>query len=310
VESDWRLLFPFESRWLTVGGYRLHYVDEGPRDPNRPTLVLVHGNPTWAFYWRELITRWSTEFRVIAVDHLGCGLSEKPADGPYRLADRIGQLSEFLDGLNLRRVTLVGHDWGGAISTGAALARRDRVERLALLNTAAFRAPRIPWRIAVCRWPILGPLAVRGLNGFLLAAFSMAVEKRERMTPLVRAGYAAPYASWSERVAIQRFVDDIPMHPRHPSYAALAELEAGLPQLADLPKLLIWGMRDWCFTPEFLERFEKIWPEAEVLRIPNAGHWVVEDAAAEVAERVRAFVRAADQTKPRQEGATPMTDTP
>ncbi|MDX1965146.1 MAG: alpha/beta fold hydrolase [Pirellulales bacterium] len=288
--TDWRTLYPFESQGLTVEGHRWHYVDEGPRLADTPTLVLVHGNPTWSFYWRNAITAWSTRYRVIAVDQLGCGLSDKPPDGPYRLADRVRQLGKFLTGLQLRHVTLIGHDWGGAIATGAALEHRDRVARLGLLNTGAFRSDKIPWRIAVCRWPIFGPLAVRGLNAFQIAAFSMAVEQRQNLTPLVRAGYAAPYGSWAERVAIQRFVEDIPLSPRHPSYAKLAEIEAGLPSLGDMPKLLIWGMRDWCFTPWFLEQFERVWPEAEVERIADAGHWVLEDAPDRVIRRVAHWV--------------------
>lgn len=289
-DRDWRSLFPFDSHWQQIEGFRLHYVDEGPRDANRPTLVLVHGNPTWAFYYRELIAAWSAEYRVIAVDHLGCGLSEKPANGPYRLADRVRQLAAFIRSLSLRNATLVGHDWGGCIATGAAEELPGIVTRLVLMNTAAFRAPMIPWRIAVCRWPVLGPLAVRGGNAFLRAAFTMALEHRERITPQVRAGYEAPYGSWAERVAIQRFVEDIPRSPEHPSYDTLMKIEERLPELHTIPKLLIWGMRDWCFTPWFLEQFEKHWPEAQVLRLSNAGHWLIEDAPDEVIGRVEQFL--------------------
>lgn len=289
-DRDWRSLFPFDSHWQQIEGFRLHYIDEGPRDPNRPTLVLVHGNPTWAFYYRELIAAWSAEYRVIAVDHLGCGLSEKPASGPYRLADRVRQLVALIRSLSLRNVTLVGHDWGGCIATGAAEDLPGIVTRLVLMNTAAFRAPSIPWRIAVCRWPVLGPLAVRGGNAFLRAAFLMALEHRDRITPLVRAGYEAPYGSWAERVAIQRFVDDIPRSPEHPSYDTLMKIEQRLPELQAIPKLLIWGMKDWCFTPWFLEQFEKHWPEAQVLRLTKAGHWLIEDAPEEVIGRVEQFL--------------------
>lgn len=289
MQNDWRSLFPFESRWMTIDGHRMHYVDEGPPNPIA-TMVLVHGNPTWSFYWRNMIAAWSTRYRVISIDHIGCGLSEKPANGPYLLADRVRHLVEFVETLRLQNVTMIGHDWGGAISTGATQKLRQRVTRLVLMNTGAFRSKKIPFRIAMCRWPILGPIAVRGFNGFLRAALFMAIEHRQAMAEPVKSGYLAPYSSWSERVAIQRFVDDIPMSPNHPSYATLTEIENGLSSMHDLPKLLIWGMKDWCFTPWFLDRFIEFWPEAEVLRIPDAGHWVIEDEPDIVAQRVVDFV--------------------
>jgi haloalkane dehalogenase len=131
---------------------------------------------------------------------------------------------------------------------------------------------------------------VQGCNAFLLAAFHFALEQRDRLTPAVKAGYLAPYGSWSERVAIQRFVEDIPLRNSHPSYNTLVEIEAGLARMQELPKLLIWGLKDWCFSPAFLERFLEFWPTAEVLKIPAAGHWVVEDARDAVARRVFEFV--------------------
>jgi cis-3-alkyl-4-acyloxetan-2-one decarboxylase len=105
----------------------------------------------------------------------------------------------------------------------------------------------------------------------------------------VRAGYLAPYDSWAHRIAIQRFVDDIPLRPRHPSYSTLVEIERGLPSLANLPTALIWGMRDWCFTPYFLDRFREFFPAAEVHRMADAGHWVMEDAAEQVIPIIERF---------------------
>ncbi len=118
----------------------------------------------------------------------------------------------------------------------------------------------------------------------------MAVERHERMTPQVRAGLLAPYDTWAHRQAIQRFVDDIPLSPRHPSYARLLEIEQGLPSLADRPWQFIWGMRDWCFTPAFLARFLDFFPRADVHRIEAAGHYVVEDAYEQIGPLVEEFV--------------------
>jgi len=274
LASDWRSLYPFESRAVTLGGHRYHYIDEGQGD----VLLLVHGNPTWSFYWRDLIRGLSPKFRVIAVDHIGCGLSDKPRGYAYRLAQHIDNLAQFTDRLELQDVTLLAHDWGGAIGVGATLERQQRFARFVLLNTAAFPSSHMPWRIRVCRTPGLGRILVQGLNGFARAALRMAVTKHERMTPAVRAGLLAPYDSWQHREAIYRFVADIPISLQHPSYSTLAGIEQRLPLLRERPWLFIWGMRDWCFTPEFLEQFLTYFPAAEVHRLADAGHYVIEDA--------------------------------
>ena len=156
-DVDWRSLYPFASHELRLDGWRYHYLDEGEGE----VLLLVHGNPTWSFYWRELIRRWRQRYRVIAVDHIGCGLSDKPrqlslSPGPaHRQSDGAGSPTR-----TCTAITLVAHDWGGAIGVGAALAEPDRFARFTLLNTAAFRSRQIPLRIrdlphaaAWVRWP-------------------------------------------------------------------------------------------------------------------------------------------------------------
>ncbi len=279
-------MYPFQSRFLTVGGFRYHYLDEGAGEP----LLLVHGNPTWSFYWRNLIGPLRKRYRVIAVDHLGCGLSDKPSPYPYCLRQHIANLGRLVDFLDLRNVTLLAHDWGGAIGAGTAVERPDRFARYVMFNTAAFRSTRMPWRIAVCRAPIVGRLAVQGLNAFARAALTMAVAHHERMTPAVRAGLLAPYDSWEHREAIYRFVEDIPLTPQHPSYATLQSIEERLPTLAARPWMFIWGMRDWCFTPHFLERFLEFVPQAEVHRLADAGHYVIEDAHERIVPLVEQFL--------------------
>ncbi len=284
--TDWRSLYPFESRNLNLGGHRYHYVDEGHGD----VLLLVHGNPTWSFYWREIIRAMRANYRVIAVDHIGCGLSDKPRDYPYRLVQHVDNLAQFVRELDLGDITLLAHDWGGAIGLGAALAEPRRFARFVLFNTAAFRSRRMPWRIRVCRAPVLGRLAVQGLNGFARAALRMAVCQHARMTPAVRSGLLAPYDNWHNRQAVYRFVADIPMSPRHPSYATLRGIEEGLPSLEDRAWMFVWGMRDWCFTPEFLDRFLDFFPRAEVHRLNHAGHYVVEDAHEQIVPILARFI--------------------
>lgn len=278
--------YPFPSKFFDLDGLRYHYVDEGQGE----VLLCVHGNPTWSFAWRNFVKDLSRDYRVIAVDHIGCGFSDKPQDYEYRLARHVDNLSRFIAGLDLDQITLLAHDWGGAIGMGAAAKLPERFSRFVLFNTAAFRSPLIPFRIAICRWPVLGPLGVRGLNLFARAALTMAICKPERMTPAVRAGFLAPYGNWRDRVAILRFVQDIPLSPRHPSYATLVSIEERLQLFREQPMLFVWGMRDWCFTPAFLEEFLRRFPNAFALRLENAGHYVFEDGYEEIIPRLRAFL--------------------
>jgi cis-3-alkyl-4-acyloxetan-2-one decarboxylase len=270
----WRSLYPFRSHFCEIDGQRMHFLDEGRGE----TLLLVHGNPTWSFYWRNLILALRARYRLIVPDHIGCGLSDKPPRYSYCLTQHVQNLVSLVRELDLQAITLVAHDWGGVIGLGAALAEPDRFARFLLMNTAAFRSQRIPLRIRVCRTPLLGALAVRGLNAFARAALRMAIVHHDRMTPEVRRGLLAPYDSWRNRIAIHEFVRDIPLSARHRSYAMLEGIERRLPSLGSRPWQFIWGMRDWCFTPHFLERFLKFIPNAEVHRLADAGHYIVEDA--------------------------------
>lgn len=284
--DNWRDLYPFGSHYLTLDNVRMHYVDEG----TGPPLLLVHGNPTWSFYWRQIIAEFRKSYRVIAVDHVGCGLSDKPQQYPYRLSTHIANLSRLIRSLELEQATLVAHDWGGAIGSGALLENRARFASLVLLNTGAFPPPFVPWRIRACRIPVIGTWAIRRWNLFARAALRMAVADPRNLTQDAKAGLLAPYDSWQHRVAIDHFVKDIPRSPREPTWQTLADLERGLAELSDWPVALIWGMRDWCFRPSCLERFRKIFPQAEVHRLETASHYVLEDAPREVIEALRRFL--------------------
>jgi haloalkane dehalogenase len=258
---------------------------------------MVHGNPTWSFYWRRIIAAFRDRFRCLAPDHVGCGLSDKPRDYPYTLARRRDDLVRLIEELDLREITLLVHDWGGAIGLGAALKVPERFSRLVVFNTGAFPPPYIPLRIRVCRTPVMGRILVQGFNAFARAALTMATEKPERFTPAVRAGFLAPYDSWSNRRGVDRFVRDIPASPRHPTWRMLEDIEAGLPRLAELPTMFIWGMRDWCFRPDCLERLLKSFPRAEVHRLEDAGHYVVEDAHERIVPLLESFLGAERSAK-------------
>ena len=287
THNDWHPLYPFQSHEMILDGHHCHYLDEG----QGPVLLLVHGNPTWSFYWRNLILSLKKNYRVITIDHIGCGLSDKPpaAEYSYRLAQRIADLNQFIEKLDLQQITLVAHDWGGGIGMGAAVAAPERFARFVLMNTAAFRSDQCPWRIRACHIPLLGQVAVQGLNMFSRAALQMAVAKHDRMTPAVQAGLLAPYDSWAHRTAVYQFVQDIPLKTSHPSYQTLANVEQGLAKFRQHPVCLIWGMQDWCFTPWFLERFLEFFPQAEAHRFVDAGHYVVEDAHERIVPLIEQF---------------------
>lgn len=262
----------------------MHYIDEG----EGPVLLMVHGNPTWSFAWRHLVKELSANFRVIAVDHLGCGFSAKPQQDVYTLDQHISRLQALVKCLDLQQVTLFAHDWGGAIGMGCAGRMPDRFCRFVLMNTGAFRSTEIPLRIAVCRIPMLGAFGMQGLNLFSAAAIRMAAE--QPLSSAAKAGFLAPYDSWKNRRAVREFVHDIPLKPAHRSYAALKTVEDGLAQFRNSPMLLFWGMKDWCFTPSFYQEFRRRFPAAETVEMANAGHYVFEDAKDELLAAARAFL--------------------
>lgn len=277
--------YPFTSRFLPISGHRLHYVDEG----EGPVVVLVHGNPTWSYYYRRVIALLAPDHRVIAVDHIGCGLSDKPQAYRYTLESHIANLQRLLDHLAIDRFSLVGHDWGGAIGMGCAGRHPERIERLVMMNTAAFRSTRIPLRIRACRWPLVGRLIVRGLNGFAGAALAMAVVNK--LPADVARAYIAPYDSWRNRVAVHEFVRDIPLGPGDRSYRTLVEVENGLATLRrlDIPLLLLWGGRDFCFDHVFYQEWCERFPRARRYFFSDGGHYVLEDKFEAIAPLLRQF---------------------
>lgn len=262
----------------------MHFVDEG----TGPVLLMVHGNPTWSFAWRHLVRELSSDYRVIAVDHLGCGFSEKPQADVYTLDQHISRLQALTECLDLQNVTLFAHDWGGAIGMGCAGRQPDRFDRFVLMNTGAFRSTEIPFRIALCRIPLLGTFGMQALNLFSSAAVKMATEKG--LSASAKTGMLAPYDSWQNRRAVREFVHDIPLNDSHRSYATLKAVEEGLAQFKDSPVLLFWGMKDWCFTPNFYSEFRKHFPNATTIEVPDAGHYVFEDAQDELLTAAREFL--------------------
>ena len=252
---------------------------------------MVHGNPTWSYYYRNLISLLSREYRVIAVDNMGCGLSDKPQEYPYRLRKHIDNLTEVIKHLEITTCSLVVHDWGGAIGMGYAGQYPERIDKIVILNTAAFRSTRIPMRIRICGLPVFGALLVRGCNGFARPALSMAVARPLKKE--IAKAYIAPYDSWRNRVAVHGFVRDIPLSSTHPSYETLVHVEMNLAGLSDgrHPMLILWGGKDFCFNRYFFEEWRRRFPAAESHYFENGGHYILEDCLDDIAPILKRFFK-------------------
>ncbi len=271
-------LYPFSSHFLKINGLNYHYLDEGRGDP----VVMVHGNPTWSFYFRNLVQGLSPNYRTIVPDHMGCGLSDKPNEDQYDflLSSRIHDLEFLLDRLGLNKpITLILHDWGGAIGLGYALRHPDRISRIILMNTAAFFPPKgkkLPLRLLMLkRFRAMARIAVLGGNLFSRAALVMA--PRKALDRDVKKGLCAPYNSWNNRMATLKFVEDIPLIPSDPSYPLLQWLDHHLHRLSPIPMLILWGMHDFVFDPDYLTEWQHRFPQARIHRYPQAGHYLLED---------------------------------
>ncbi len=275
-------LYPFDSNFLDLDGNQMHYIDEGEGD----VIICVHGNPTWSFYYRDVVKELSKTHRVIAFDHIGCGLSSKPQNYEYTLESRIKDMGTLVKYLGVDKYSLVVHDWGGAIGTGHAVRYPDSIAKMVFLNTAAFLSDSIPFSISLCKNKFFGDFLVKNLNGFCYPATFMTTEKK--MSQEVKAGYLAPYHSVKTRVAISEFVKDIPLDPKHRSFKTLKNIEDNLEKLT-CPKLILWGAKDFCFHDEFFVRFREIFPDAAYHYFKDAGHYVLEDERENVLCMMKGF---------------------
>jgi acyl-CoA synthetase (AMP-forming)/AMP-acid ligase II/pimeloyl-ACP methyl ester carboxylesterase len=263
---------PFQSRFVSVAGYRMHYIDEG----TGPVVLLLHGNPTWSFLYRNVIRELRDSFRLIAPDFLGCGLSDRTPGVRFKAIDRINQLEEFVRALGITKFSIVMHDWGGPLGTGFMLRTLDSVERIVYLNTTLTETESLPPIIKLAAMPVIGKALTRHTATFVRLTTSMGAYTR--LTPDIKDGYLAPYATRKQRDAIWDFVDDIPFDASHPTYSQMVEIAAGLPKVAQKPVKIIWGLRDPCFHREMLSKVAGHFPNAEILEIGDASHLVLDDA--------------------------------
>jgi len=285
AQKDWTFggTWPYEPKWFDTPDGRLHYVDEGPRD-GKP-VVMVHGNPTWGYLYRNFISALADAgYRCIVPDHLGFGRSDKP-DKPelYQVPRHAKRLDALLESLDLHDATLVCQDWGGPIGFYWATRHPERIAALCVLNTMAHRPDgkvELPVPIRLFRTPGVGELMVKGghmfVRGFL---FNAGIMHKDRLTPEVRAAYTAPHPTYSSRTSILVFPREIPADDTGRVADFLGEVEAGLPKLKDKPTMIAWAMKDIAFLPRYLdEAWLRDFPNADVLRLPDAGHYLQEDA--------------------------------
>jgi pimeloyl-ACP methyl ester carboxylesterase len=295
---DWTFdgTWPFEPRWFDAPDGRMHYVDEGPRD-GRP-VVMLHGNPSWAYLYRRFIPPLvEAGHRAIALDHLGFGRSDKPDRAELYTIRRHSERAEaLLEALDLRDATVVPQDWGGPIGLRWAVRHPDRVSGLFILNTYAHR-PRervkLPPPLRLFRTPVVGEVLVKGLNmftrGFLLRG---GVVHRERLTPEVKRAYLAPHPSWSSRTPVLVFPREIPSGPEGPVSDLLADIEQGLQRhFRAKPVAIAWALKDVAFRREVLDGlWLDTFPDADVLRLEDAGHYLQEDAHERIVPALLAFL--------------------
>lgn len=278
-------LYPFESKFALIDGNKMHYVDVG----NGAVVLLLHGNPTWSFYYRNLILDLSTSFRVIAPDHIGLGLSDHPSDRTFRASDRVKHIEELIQVLGLKKFSLVMHDWGGAIGTGVALIDPSRIDKLIYFNTTISETESLPRIIKQATRPFIGRFITKFSTKFIDLTTRLGVVRP--LSSDVIKGYRFPYKTSKERKAIWDFVSDIPFDSDHPTYKTMLETAERIHKLKDKPVLVIWGLRDPCFHRGMLNHVRSHFPNATVVEIPHASHLVLEDSPDDVIPRVRAFLK-------------------
>ena len=295
--------YPFTPQRFEVRpGIAMSYLDEGPRAVDgraSEVIVMLHGNPSWSYYWRHLVLGLRDSYRCIVPDHVGMGLSDKPDDAAnasprydYTLQSRVDDLDALLRHLRIDGpVTLTVHDWGGMIGFGWALSHMAQVQRLVILNTAAFPLPAakpMPWQIAMGRHSRLGGWLIRRFNLFARGAAWFGTRRRPPTD--VRRAYAGVYGGWANAISTLRFMQDIPLDERDAAWPLVAEAGQRLHEFADRPAFIGWGLRDFVFDKHFLDVFRRELPNAQVQAFDDAGHYVLEDKHEVLVPMIRAFL--------------------
>lgn len=288
--GQWAEQYKFLSNYYPIeAGRAIHYLDVG----SGPPVVMVHGNPGWSFMWRSLVSG-LTGYRRLALDLMGMGLSSRPGPGPwYSLSGRILDFSSWLDSLDLTEpIHLIVHDWGGPIALGWAANNPEKVASLTLMNTAV-RLPhgaKISNKLLLFKKTLfLGRLLCVNLNLFVRGLVRYGTVRP--MTQATIEGLLAPYRTKDHREAVGAFIKDIPLSPSHPSYAALANLDRNLSRLSTKPTELIWGLKDFVFTPIFMRDLAERFKAPELWGLKTSGHCLTEDQPGHICDIVLDFLR-------------------
>ncbi|MDP9387938.1 MAG: alpha/beta fold hydrolase [Actinomycetota bacterium] len=276
---DWvsTQLFPYESRFVDLDGCRLHYVDEG----EGPVLLLLHGNPTWSFLYRRVIARLRHRFRCVALDYPGFGLSSAPPGYRFTPVEHAGVVERFVAELGLDSFTPVLHDWGGPIGLAVASRHPERVRALVIANTFAWPVDgdrHFEWFSRIMGGDV-GRIAIRRMNAFVNVVIPAGTSRRLSRPEMVH--YRRPFPTPDARMPTYVFQREIMA-----SRTFLAEVEAGLSQLAHLPALIAWGGRDVAFRHAERHRLEAAFPRHHSAVFERAGHYLQEDAPEELASEI------------------------
>lgn len=281
-----RSAYPFEPRSLEVDGGRMHYVDEG----TGRVVVMVHGTPTWSFLYRRLIADLARSHRVIAPDHVGFGLSEKPRGWSYRPEDHARNLAALIDRLELRDITLVVHDFGGPIGLSYAVEHPENVRALVLFNTWMWSLSGTPAaRLSRFAAGPVGRFLYRRLNVSPRLLVKAAFADKHKLSRDVHRHYVAAFPSPAQRVGPWVLAREL---------IGSSDWYDGLWQrrdrIAHLPALLLWGMRDPAFGPAALARWRELFPDAAAIEFPEVGHFVQEEAPEAAASEIARFLASLD----------------
>ena len=284
-------LYPFESNFLNINGHNLHYIDQGSGKP----IIMIHGNPTWSFYYRNQITSLSKTHRTIVPDHIGCGFSDKPDTKAYyyTLKSRINDLDTLINHLDFKeKISLIVHDWGGMIGLAWAVDHIDRIDKIVITNTSGFLLPhdkQFPLRLWLIKYlPFFAIPAVLGLNIFAKGALYLASTKK--LPENVKKGLIAPYNSWKNRIATLKFVQDIPISKKDDSFIIVDHVDKHLDKLNDSKLLFLWGAKDFVFDITFFNEFKRRFPNAQSKVFQDAGHYLFEDKPTETQILIKAFL--------------------
>lgn len=284
--TNWinRAEYPFASRFFAAPAGRMHYIDEG----SGPPVVMIHGNPTWSFLYRNLIKRLRIAYRCVAMDHLGFGLSDKPPGWSYLPEDHAANLTGFIEGLGLRQITLVVQDWGGPIGLSYAVEHPENIARLVILNTWAWPVDRDLYYIAfsgIMGGPI-GRVLIRRFNFFAWSVLRESFGDKRKLSREAHRHYMRHLATPADRAGCHIFPGQIVG-----SSAWLGRLWGQMGALEQVPKLIVWGMKDIAFRPKELRRWQERFPAARTVELATAGHYVQEESPDELAAAVLPFLQ-------------------